>query len=167
MNAVYSASKHALRGYFHSLAAEEQSWLRVDVVLPGATDTGLWSGAYHATTASNNDEEDGNSRQRLLHADPRSKMTVGRCAQLIVSSILGPSFLAHETWITRNPGLLWAYLASYAPMTFQAMTKIIAPLRMLLWRKRGEDALYVPTLLAQLWECIVDYASGRSDRLLP
>ncbi len=44
LNAAYSASKHALRSYFLALAVEENSWLRVDVVLPGpgVTDTGLW-----------------------------------------------------------------------------------------------------------------------------
>ena len=107
LNAIYSASKHALRGYFHSLAAEESSWLRVDVVLPGATDTGLWSGSY--------DAKESNSKLGALHADDRSKMAVQRCARLIVSSILGSNFLFFETWITNNPGLIWVYLASYTP----------------------------------------------------
>ena len=167
LNAVYAASKHALRGYFHSLAAEEHSWLRVDVVLPGATDTNLWGGAYNTNTAPTKENGAGHDTQKLLHADPRSKMTAGRCAQLISSSMLGPRSLFFETWISRNPGLLWVYLASYEPMTFQLLTNIVAPLRMILWRKRGEDALYLPTLFGQLWECVTDYVSGRSDRLLP
>ena len=108
LNAIYSASKHALRGYFHSLAAEESSWLRVDVVLPGATDTGLWSGSYDA-------EKESNNKSGAVHADDRSKMAVQRCARLIVSGILGSNFLFFETWITNNPGLIWVYLASYTP----------------------------------------------------
>jgi short-subunit dehydrogenase len=141
LNAIYASTKHALRGYFHSLGAEERHWLRVDVVLPGATDTNLWEGSLTATTS---EDDDGNEQQESsstsLHADSRSKMPVQRCAQLIMTSIMGPHAIFYETWITHNPGLLWVTLASYEPNLFQLATNIIAPLRVGLWRKSGEGA---------------------------
>lgn len=162
LNAIYSASKHALRGYFHSLAGEERSWLRVDLVLPGATDTGLWTGSSKQGIENSST----NIPNKILYADDRSKMSVQRCAQLIVSSMIGPNYLFFETWISRNPGLIWVYLASYEPTTFHwFITYIITPLRVDMWRKTGEDALYLPTLLRHVWSCALDYFSGRSDRL--
>lgn len=157
LNAVYSSSKHALRAYFQTLAAEEKSWLRVDVVLPGATDTGLWDGS--STRGITDDYSNHNTTPKHpLHADDRSKMSVHRCARLIISSMIGPSFLFFETWITRNPGLLWVYLASYEPTTFHFLTTyVLAPLRVDMWRKSGEDALYLPTILRHLWTSAMDY----------
>ncbi|KAL3776955.1 hypothetical protein ACHAW5_009287 [Stephanodiscus triporus] len=148
LNSVYSASKHALGAYFLTLAAEERSWLRVDVVLPGPVDTGLWRGTSSSAPAIG---------LPPLHADDRSKMSVRRCAQLIISGMIGPNSLFYETWVTNNPGLLWVYLASYEPNTFRLLTNIVGSLRLDIWRKRGEDALYLPTLLLHLWECIKEW----------
>ncbi len=154
LNAAYSASKHALRGYFLALATEESSWLRVDVVLPGATDTGLWEGSW---SSKKEEDVDGNSSIKQLQADDRSKMSVKRCAQLILSSMIAPRYLLfNESWITRNPGLLWVYLASYAPCTFHVLTSIIAPFRRSMWERNGEDALYLPTMIRHMFETVVD-----------
>lgn len=159
LNAAYSASKHALRSYFLALAAEERSWLRVDVVLPGATNTGLWDASWNRK----NEDVGEKSASKQLQADDRSKMSVKRCAQLILSSMLSPSYLLFgESWITKNPGLLWVYLASYTSCTFQVMTNIIAPLRLSMWKRNGEDALYFPTLVQELLGKLVDYISGRA-----
>ncbi|KAL7497958.1 hypothetical protein ACHAWT_005857 [Skeletonema menzelii] len=157
LNAAYSASKHALRGYFLSLAAEESSWLRVDVVLPGATNTGLWEASWN----SKSEDVEENSSSKQLQADDRSKMPVKRCAQLILSSMIAPSYLLfNEIWISRNPGLLWVYLASYSPCIFHVMTSIIAPFRRSMWERNGEDALYLPTMIQHMLETIVDYTIG-------
>mmetsp|Transcript_12969 Transcript_12969/g.20153 ORF Transcript_12969/g.20153 Transcript_12969/m.20153 type:complete len:379 (+) Transcript_12969:129-1265(+) len=154
LNAAYSATKHALRGYFLALAAEERSWLRVDVVLPGAVNTGLWDASWS--------KSEDQSSLKQLQADDRSKMPVKRCVQLIISSMIGPSYLVFgETWISQNPGLLWVYLASYTPSTFHVvMTNIVAPLRLSMWKRNGEDALYLPTLLLHMLEKIVDYVQS-------
>lgn len=160
LNAVYSASKHALRGYFHSLAAEEKSWLRVDVILPGAVNTGLWNASWSSKN------EVGDDKAGQLQADDRSKMPVERCVQLIISSMIGPSYMFFESWISRNPGLLWVYLASYEPCTFHVLTNIIAPLRLSMWKK-GEDALYLPTMLQHLLKSFLEYIMGRSESVLP
>jgi len=158
LNAAYSATKHALRGYFLALAAEERSWLRVDVVLPGAVNTGLWDASWN----SKNEDVGEKSSMKQLQADDRSKMPVKRCVQLIISSMIGPSYLVFgETWISQNPGLLWVYLASYTPSTFHVvMTNIVAPLRLSMWKRNGEDALYLPTLLLHMLEKIMDYVQS-------
>lgn len=159
LNAAYSASKHALRSYFLALAVEENSWLRVDVVLPGVTDTGLWDASWNRK----NEDVGEKSFSKQLQADDRSKMPVKRCAQLILSSMIGPKYLLfNESWITNNPGLLWVYLASYTPCIFEVMTIIVAPLRLSMWKRSGEDALYFPTLVQELFGKIVDYIMGLS-----
>ena len=173
LNAAYGATKHAVLAYFQSLASEERSWLRVDVVLPGVTDTDLWASSLRptATTTSSfggkrksNGHDNSKGGQELLHADDRSKMCVARCAQLIVSTMVGPVY--SETWITRNPGLVWVHLASYAPMTHHLFTNMLGPIRMNLLKKNREDALYLPSFLWELWLYILEHVTGRSDRLL-
>ncbi|KAL7466514.1 hypothetical protein ACHAXS_006808 [Conticribra weissflogii] len=157
LNAAYVASKHSARGYFHTLAAEEATWLRVDVVCPGATDTGLWGGSLTLEREKEREEQ----RMMVAKADDRSKMSVERCARLIVSSMLGPNFFFFETYITRNPGLLWVYLASREPTLFRVLNHyFIAPLRLGLWRKDGSDPLYLPTLLGYSWEIIWSSVNG-------
>ncbi|KAL3810420.1 hypothetical protein ACHAXA_005628 [Cyclostephanos tholiformis] len=201
LNSIYSSTKHAMRAYFLALAAEERSWLRVDVVLPGAVDTGLWEGAGIASTTPSpsssssscletdatkigdggrrgggrreDDDTVAGRRRRMTttlprpppYADDRSKMSVRRCVRLIVSSMIGPSFLFQETWISNNPGLLWIYIASYMPNTFALLSHVIAPLRMDIWRERGEDALYLPTLVSHMWGCFSNYLVGRVGQL--
>ena len=59
--------------------------------------TDLWDGSFNLKTApkngttSGNDGEHGNlnSAQKLLHANNQCKISVGRCAQLIISSNTG------------------------------------------------------------------------------
>ena len=191
LNSIYSTTKHALRAYFAALATEERSWLRVDVVLPGAVDTGLWEGAAVTSpfssssslslpisgrtiemTIDGGDRGGGGGREveddtivkggeapiRILpYADDRTKMSVRRCARLIVSSMIGPRVLFHETWVTNNPGLLWVYIASYMPNTSMLLSCIIAPFRLDLWRERGEDALYLPTIMSRMWAAVSEY----------
>jgi hypothetical protein len=155
LNSIYSSSKHALRAYFLTLAAEERSWLRVDVVLPGPVDTGLWSGTSSSSTAA------AAAAAAIglppLHADKRSMMSVRRCARLIISGMIGPNSLFYETWVSNNPGLLWVYLASYEPNAFRLLNNFLGSLRLDIWRERGEDAVYLPTLLLHVWECIKEW----------
>jgi short-subunit dehydrogenase len=198
LNSIYSMTKHALRAYFTALASEERSWLRVDVVLPGAVDTGLWDGAGTTsplpsssssslpssgrtieTTIDGGDRGGEGVREKdarggddapirpLPYADDRSKMSVGRCARLIVSSMIGPHIIFHETWVTNNPGLLWVYIASYMPNTSMLLSHVIAPFRLDIWREKGEDALYLPTIMSRMWASIPDYLVGRLGGLTP
>ena len=50
LTSSYAASKAALKNYFTTLSTEEGGWLRVDVTLPGATDTELWNSVGNGTT---------------------------------------------------------------------------------------------------------------------
>ena len=106
-------------------------------------------------------------RRRTLLADDRSKMSVQRCAQLIISGMAGPNFLFFETWISRNPGLLlWGYLASHEPTAFHWLNKdVLAPVRVDVWRRTGEDPISLPKFLGHVWTRLLDYLAGRSDRL--
>jgi len=149
LNAIYCASKHAIRAYFQTLAAEENSWLRVDIASPGATATELWESAVDSSSLEKNTQE-GNASVRP-YADDRTKMNVRRCAQLIISGMVGPAFMFHETWITRNPGLLWVYSSTYMPSIFRPINDLSARLRVAIWRKDGSDPLYIPTLLRHLF----------------
>lgn len=140
----YAASKHALRGYFHSLSTEEFEWLRVDTVLPGAiANPNFWSAL---------DDDD------KIRADEGGFLNVKRCVHLILRGITGPWFLSFEMWIGKGPGLLYAMLSAYTPNLFNASIHIIGVARMAIWNQTGGtyDCLSVPTLVRVLWEKFVN-----------
>lgn len=86
--AIYSASKHALNGYFHSLRSELcQKGIKVTVVCPGPIET---SGS-------------GSSEKRV---------PAERCAEL---TIIAASHGLKEAWISYQPVLLVMYLVQYMP----------------------------------------------------
>ncbi|CAN1186965.1 Dehydrogenase/reductase SDR family member 7 [Linum perenne] len=89
--AVYSASKFALNGYFHSLRSElYQKGIKVTVVCPGPIATGF---------GSSNSE-----KKRRLSSD--------RCAEL---TIIAASHGLKEVWISNQPVLAVMYLVQYMP----------------------------------------------------
>ncbi|CAA6660305.1 unnamed protein product [Spirodela intermedia] len=95
--AVYSASKFALNGYFHSLRSELcQKGIKVTVIYPGPIDTSKVSGAT----------EPGQS------GFPEKRVSSERCAQL---SIIATTHGLKEAWISNQPVLLVMYLVQYAP----------------------------------------------------
>lgn len=128
---TYAASKAAVRNYFLTLSTEESSWLRVDIALPGATDTGLWDSLNNTSIAS------------LQHA----KMSPQRVAHLILTGACGPYWIFHETYITKPIGLVWIYLSIYFPMTFHWMIHIVGYLRVREWMMNGSDVLDIGTLI--------------------
>ncbi|XP_023546508.1 dehydrogenase/reductase SDR family member 7 isoform X2 [Cucurbita pepo subsp. pepo] len=95
--AVYSASKHALNGYFHSLRSElYHKGIRVTVVCPGPIETSTGSGAEAIG-------KKGTSEKRLSSE---------RCAQL---TIIAASHNLKEVWISSQPVLAVMYLVQYMP----------------------------------------------------
>ncbi|CAK9326016.1 unnamed protein product, partial [Citrullus colocynthis] len=95
--AVYSASKHALNGYFHSLRSElYHKGIRVTVVCPGPIETSTGSG----TEAIG---KEGVSEKRLSSE---------RCAQL---TIIAATHNLKEVWISYQPVLAVMYLVQYMP----------------------------------------------------
>ncbi|KAI9078388.1 hypothetical protein K1719_039607 [Acacia pycnantha] len=94
--AVYSASKHALNGYFHSLRSELcQKGIKVTVVCPGPIETSNDSGAKPL--------EQGLSEKRVPSE---------RCAELI---IIAATYGLKEAWISYQPVLAIMYLVQYMP----------------------------------------------------
>ncbi|KAJ3671524.1 hypothetical protein LUZ60_007603 [Juncus effusus] len=86
--AIYSASKHALNGYFHTLRSELcQKGIKVTVVCPGPIET----------------EGSGSHEKRV---------SVERCAELI---IIAATHGLNEAWISYHPVLFVMYLVQYMP----------------------------------------------------
>lgn len=141
LSSSYSASKHALRGYFHTLATEEQGWLRVDVVCPGAVSTNMWQ-----------------ALDKDLLSNEGDKIKVDRLVRLMLTGVVGPYFLFYETWISKFAGILWIFLASYAPSLHHMFIHVLALARLAVWNDSGGqvDELNVPNLL---W-ALVKYVGG-------
>ncbi|KAH7414625.1 hypothetical protein KP509_14G002200 [Ceratopteris richardii] len=105
---VYSASKHAVNGYFHSLRAElADKNIKVTVVCPGPIDTDLKSGTSRAQ----------NLERRL---------PAYRCAELI---IVAATHGLKEAWISYHPILLLLYVAQYLPSVAYAVIDKVGPKR--------------------------------------
>lgn len=129
LGASYAASKHAVHGYFISLRSECAEWLRIDLPCPGPIATAFQDNVLDAKSSSSSpnnvdDNED----------DSELKMPVERCARLIISGMLGPSGLMHETWISRQPTLSFLFLNQYFPNLSNSILGIIGPLRMKTFR---------------------------------
>lgn len=95
--AAYSASKHALNGYFHTLRSELcQKGIKVTVVCPGPVDTSDGSGA---TTLE-------------MKVSSEKRVSSERCAEL---TIVAASHSLKEVWISYQPVLAVMYLVQYMP----------------------------------------------------
>ncbi|OEL23087.1 Dehydrogenase/reductase SDR family member 7 [Dichanthelium oligosanthes] len=95
--AIYSASKHALNGYFASLRSELcTKGIKVTVVCPGPIETPQSSGAS-------------SSVQR--HSSEK-RVSVERCAEL---TIVAATHGLKEAWISYQPVLTVMYLVQYMP----------------------------------------------------
>lgn len=95
--AMYSASKHALNGYFHTLRSELcQKGIKVTIVCPGPIHT-------YKNSASTSTGQSGTSEKRV---------PAERCAEL---TIVAASHGLKEAWISYQPVLLVMYLVQYMP----------------------------------------------------
>ncbi|XP_008800597.1 dehydrogenase/reductase SDR family member 7 isoform X2 [Phoenix dactylifera] len=92
--AIYSASKHALNGYFHTLRSE--NGIKVTVVCPGPVETSKVSGA------SSSGQSDSSEK----------RVSSERCAEL---TIVAATHGLKEAWISYQPVLLVMYLVQYMP----------------------------------------------------
>jgi short-subunit dehydrogenase len=107
LSASYAASKHAVHGYFSSLALEMPE-LQIDLPCPGPISTSFFNEP---------------SKTEL-------KMGVVRCARLI----LGTMMVGGETWIAQQPTLIFFYLNQFLPgVTHLLLKKLLAPTRLALW----------------------------------
>lgn len=108
---IYSASKHAVNGYFHSLRAElADKNISITVACPGPIET---SSVGHGSS--------GNSR--FLS---ERKMPASRCAELIV---VAATHGLKEAWISYHPVLLLLYVMQYLPAVGYAIIDKVGPKR--------------------------------------
>ncbi|KAG5233065.1 dehydrogenase/reductase SDR family member [Salix suchowensis] len=95
--AIYSASKCALNGYFHSLRSELcQKGIKVTVVCPGPIET---SNGFGSTSSGNKF-----TSERRVSSE--------RCAEL---TIIAATHGLKEVWISNQPVLAVLYLVQYMP----------------------------------------------------
>lgn len=95
--AIYSASKFALNGYFHSLRSELcQKGIKVTIVCPGPIET---SNGFGLTTSG----KKGTFERRVSSE---------RCAEL---TIIAATHGLKEVWISDQPVLAVLYLVQYMP----------------------------------------------------
>lgn len=106
-SATYTASKHALHGYFECLRME--GGVDVTLVCPGPVRSRIRERAFTAVPGQTYGLKDG----------PRSKlMRTERCARLMAVAIANKM---DEVWICENPILLSLYLSQYAPALFRSV----------------------------------------------
>ncbi|KAL8122431.1 hypothetical protein AgCh_018960 [Apium graveolens] len=105
--AVYSATKYALNGYFHTLRSEFcRKGIDVTVVCPGPIKTSS------APSTSNSEEKE----------PAEKRVSSQRCAEL---TIIAASHHLKEVWISYQPVLAVMYLVQYMPsIGFWLMDKI-------------------------------------------
>ncbi|XP_020614368.1 dehydrogenase/reductase SDR family member 7-like [Orbicella faveolata] len=102
--ATYSASKHALQGYFDTARLElAEHNIQVQTVLPGPVKSNI---SRYLFTENISDER--KEMPNMLD----EQMTTERCAKLMA---VGMANKLDEVWISENPALLMVYLNQYLP----------------------------------------------------
>ncbi|XP_058847918.1 dehydrogenase/reductase SDR family member 7-like isoform X1 [Acipenser ruthenus] len=100
----YSASKHALQGFFNSLRSELADFPEITIssVCPGPVQSQILKNAFTGDLgkAVNSD------------ADQSHKMSTSRCVRLI---LVGMANNVKEMWISEQPFLLFNYMWQYTP----------------------------------------------------
>jgi dehydrogenase/reductase SDR family member 7 len=105
VSAAYSASKHALHGYFDSLRFELACrGVRVVNVCPGPVQSEISVNAFTETVG----KAHGDSEQ----SDGTVKMSATRCAALMAAAMHAE---LPEAWLAPQPLLLFLYIAQYLP----------------------------------------------------
>jgi dehydrogenase/reductase SDR family member 7 len=123
VSAAYSASKHALHGYFESLRFELAGrGVRIVNVCPGPVQSEI---AFHSFSetfgkAHNNHEEDGTTR-----------MSAERCAALMAAAMRAE--LA-EAWLAPQPLLLFLYVSQYFRGLYFRLGDVAGPRRVAAFR---------------------------------
>ncbi|XP_028857792.1 dehydrogenase/reductase SDR family member 7-like [Denticeps clupeoides] len=124
----YSASKHALQGFFNSLRSElsDNPGITISTICPGPVQSNIVQNAFT--------EELGKSVS--AQADQQHKMTTPRCARLI---LVGVANRVWEMWIGQQPFLSYFYVWQYAPTLAWRLTNILGRKRVRNF-KAGLDA---------------------------
>jgi dehydrogenase/reductase SDR family protein 7 len=123
VSAAYSASKHALHGYFESLRFELAGrGVRIVNVCPGPVQSDIAFNSFSETFGRphNKQEEDGTVR-----------MSAERCAALMAAAMRAE--LA-EAWIAPQPLLLFLYVSQYCRGLYFRLGDVAGPRRVAAFR---------------------------------
>ncbi|XP_030628936.1 dehydrogenase/reductase SDR family member 7 isoform X1 [Chanos chanos] len=124
----YSASKHALQGFFNSLRTELTDYpgITISTVCPGPVQSQIVHNAFteelHKAVSNAGDQE--------------HKMPTARCVRLI---LVGLANHVKEMWIAQQPFLLFYYLWQYMPTLAWYATNVLGRKRVQNF-KAGLDA---------------------------
>ena len=118
-SAAYSATKHAINGFFHVLRVESTSWnLKITLACPGPIQTNI----HHVSNKAKNVQHGGGS----VYQNNPFNLSVERCVQLMLSGMVGPSFFFTELWILKNLGVIYLYLHHYIPVLGNFASSLIS-----------------------------------------
>jgi dehydrogenase/reductase SDR family member 7 len=116
--AEYAAAKHALIGYFASVAAEVAGrGVGVTIACPGPIAGADVRSVFGAQGRMDKVEDDSSQKK---------KVPLRRCCELICRAA---AYGVQEAWIARNPVLVMGYLTRYLPDVSEAILKKIGPKR--------------------------------------
>ena len=122
---AYSASKHALHGYFETLRQEAYSQgIRVTMACPGPVFSQAAQRAFTGVPGELFEES---------HTDNLRRMKTSRCARLIAIALVNE---IDEAWICFQPILLMYYANQYIPSIFRwLLPKIMTKERVAKYRE--------------------------------
>ncbi|XP_070577036.1 dehydrogenase/reductase SDR family member 7-like [Ptychodera flava] len=133
LQASYSAAKFALQGYFDALRSEVYDEnITVTTICPGPVVSKVRDNTM--TTTLERTGEDTEYDDPAVHYGNR--MATGRCGQIIVTSIANR---LNEVWCSRNPFLLFTYIAQYMPSVCRLFSKFYGRQRIKVIRKHVQE----------------------------
>ncbi|XP_068746504.1 dehydrogenase/reductase SDR family member 7-like [Montipora capricornis] len=119
----YTASKHALQGYFDTARLElAERNIGVQIICPGPVESNIEKVAF--TEDINVEFKDTPIYDHVEKLKLEEKMPTERCAKLMVVSMANN---LDEVWISEHPVLFFYYLSQYFPNLFKWVMKTISP----------------------------------------
>ena len=117
---AYSMSKHGVNGFFDSLRFELiNDNIFISIICPGPFDITKDS---FAGIGNNMNQDSG----RLNKKKESSKLSLNRLSELYISCIV---YYLTESWISKHPVLLFAYLNQYIPSIKWLLIGIVSKMR--------------------------------------
>jgi dehydrogenase/reductase SDR family protein 7 len=124
MSSAYSASKHALHGFFNALRIELAKDVDVTLVCPGPVKSQI---GLQAIT------KDGLPASKVAITpvyDQSKLMKTARCVHL---TMVATHCRLMEVWISPNPELLFTYLAQYSPILYGWLAVRLGHMKVVAW----------------------------------
>lgn len=127
-SATYTATKHALHGYFESLRNESFCHgIRITMICPGPVVSEIIERAYSSSLDRN---------WQGSHKNDKRRMPTSRCAYLMAVAIANQ---LDEVWISPQPFLLYYYVSQYLPSVTRALFPRIMTKERIMRLRDGED----------------------------